>query len=253
MTADCRDMADLLPDYLQRTAGAGAVRAVETHLRGCAECREDAELWTRLGAIPPEQPGPTLRARFDTMLDAYEEGTRTSRFPGWAAQIAAALVLVAGAFLLGRSSAKPDTAGEIAALHRELASTRQLAALSLLQHQSASDRLQGVSWTTRVGGPNREILDALLYTLRSDDSVDVRLAALDALCRYAGRSSVRDGVGDSLKHQSSPLMQIAVVDSLADFRDRNALPTLEAFRNDPNLLPAVRQKVEWSIAELNRG
>jgi hypothetical protein len=249
---DCSVAAELLPDYFQRSGGEDW-REIEEHLQSCASCREEAELWTRLGSIPSAQPGPAVRARFEAMLETWRD-THANVFAIRFAQIAAVAALVAVAFLAGLSAGRRGgNDKELASLHRELADTRRLVALSLLQQQSASDRLAGVSWSTRAGGPNQQVLEALLTTLRYDDSVDVRLAALDALRRYGDQVIVRDGVGDSLAHQDSPMVQLAVVDSLVAFRDPGAVVKLKTFERAPDLLPVVRQRVARGITELSKG
>jgi hypothetical protein len=248
MTMDCRDIAELLPDYLQGQPSPD----VDAHLRDCDACREEVELWTRLGSIPLPRPrSAAMRARFDTMMESVV--VRPPR--GWVfAQIAAAAALIVLAFFAGKSFERnAANTREIAALHRELADTRQLVAVSLLQHESASDRLEGVSWSTRVAQPKPEVLEALLYTLRYDSSVDVRLAALDALRHYSDQPLVRRGVPDSLDQQKSPLVQIAVVDFLVQSRDRGVIGKLRAFEQAPGIVPAVRERVEHGIDQLNRG
>jgi len=228
-------------EFLERLAEDGHADA--GHLQSCADCRAEAELWSRLGDIPANDPGSSLRPRFDAMLDAWQEGRRAGSQPAfvWFARIAAAVALVLAALL----------ALELRNVHRELANTRQLVALSLLQHESASDRLQGVSWTTRAGRANPEVLAALLDTLKHDNSVDVRLAALDALARYDTQPVVREGVAASLDAQKSPMLQIAVVDYLVEHRDRNSVDRLRRFERAPGLLPVVRQRVEWGINKIN--
>ncbi len=264
---DCREVTELLPDLFQKSLRGEQLRLVEEHVRACATCREDVALWEQLAALPAPPPSPLMQHRFEAMLESYQQGRRElevqrhDRTPRWfgafvqapfaQAAIAASLVLVAffGGMFVERSG---GTSKEIASLHRELTSTRQLVALSLLQQQSASDRLQGVSWSTRVEG-DPEVLAALMHTLRFDTSVDVRLAALDALRRYTDQPAVRTGVEDSLQSQRSPLVQIAVVDFLVEQRDRRAVEKLRNFQQMPNLLPEVKERVARGIDQLSRG
>ena len=260
---DCHQIEKLLPDYLQEVLNATDSQAVGLHLRECAACREEVELWNALGTVPQERPSPMLRRQFEMMLDAYQYGRhaepRHSHF-AWPASLrvfaptAAALALLVIGFLGGMYLDRSRTNSEdIASLHRELASTRQLVALSMLQQQSASDRLQGVSWSTRIDTADPQIKDALLHTLRFDSSVDVRLAALDALRRYTDQAPVRNIIEDSFRNQGSPLVQIALVDFMVEQRDRAALQKLRQFAQTPDLNPVVRQRVEWGITQLSRG
>jgi anti-sigma factor RsiW len=272
----CEEIAQLMPDYLGRSLKGDKTKLVEDHIVQCTECRAQVAIWEKLSLIPDEQPSPMLRSRFEAMLNAYEEGksekssldaARRSARTGWnlwtwmrapLAQGAFALILLAAGFLVGRHVEgdhrnNDGNTQELAALHKELTSTRQLVALSLLQQQSASERLQGVNWSTRVGQPDPEILGALLHTLRYDASVDVRLAALDALRHYGDQREVRTGLVDALQRQQSPLVQIALIDLLVELRDADAVQHLKTFEQTPNLNPAVRQRVEWGVRQLSRG
>ncbi|HEX3118770.1 MAG TPA: HEAT repeat domain-containing protein, partial [Candidatus Acidoferrum sp.] len=91
---------------------------------------------------------------------------------------------------------------------------------------------------------------ALLRTLRDDGSVDVRLAALDALSRHAGQPQVRKGVLEALQQQQSPLVQVALIDQLTEWRDPDVAQRLRTLEQTPNLNPAVKQRAEWALAKL---
>ncbi len=274
---NCNELEVLLADFLQGGLSAEQRPLVEAHLKECANCQADAELWRRMGEMPVEQPSPMLRQRFDAMMDAFEQGQweqmqrRTNlqpasapRFGGFFslpfAQAAAALVLVLGGFMAGLYMDRNNAGGremdamraELTSTRSELRGTRQLVALSMMQQQSASDRLQGVSYSTRIEKADPEVLNALLHTLRYDNSVDVRMAALDALRRYNDQPIVRTGVLDSLKTQQSPLVQIALVDYMVELKDRKAVENLKDFEKDPNLNPVVKQRVQWGITQLTK-
>lgn len=260
---DCQSIEKLLPDYLQHSLAETDARVVEEHVRDCQACREEVELWKGLASIPNEKPSPMLRRNFDMMLEAYQQGR--SRSPEHVSvspwhwlrgfvPAAAALALIVIGFVAGLYVSRGRTdSSDLAALHQELTSTRQLVALSMLQNQSASDRLQGVSWSRRMESADPQILDALMHTLRYDNSVDVRLAALDALRRYTDQQPIRTGIEDSFSHQQSPLVQIALVDLMVDLRDPAVVQKLKTIQQTPNLNPAVRQRVEWGIHQLSRG
>jgi len=155
--------------------------------------------------------------------------------------------LYAGLRWAGPKPPSPD----IAEIQKELESTKQLVVLSMLQQQSASARLEGVNWSTRDQQLDPKVLSALLHTLRFDQSVDVRLAALDALSRHSAQPQVRSSVVNALQEQQSPLVQVALIDQLVEWHDREAKPHLEQLRQSPNLNPTVRQRADWAISKLN--
>jgi hypothetical protein len=267
----CEQIAELLPDYLQEGVSGEEKKIVEQHLESCAECSEIAGLWKKLALIPDEQPSAAGRERFDAMLQAYQTGRQqqvnTDRiregrasiwhvFQWWRSPVGAvawSIALIALGTYVGLhvGGAKSTSQQDLAAMHTELANMRQMVALSLLQQQSASQRLEGVTWTRREEQLDPQVLSALMHTLRYDPSVDVRLAALDALSRHAGQPQVKKTVVDALQEQQSPLVQVALIDQLVEWRDAEAAPRLEKLRQMPDVNPTVRQRADWAISKLN--
>jgi len=269
----CSEIENVFSDYLQRSLRREQIAAIDAHLESCADCKSLAGVWERLAAIPEEQAGLNSKKRFDLMMDAYEEGRkdrqtiktrRASWWPefltsGWQhfpfAQAAMAVVVVVVGVALGKYLNPPaaTNAQELAALHQELTGMRQLMVLSMLQQPSASERLQGVSWSEQVKSSNPEIISALVHTVRYDSSVDVRLAALDALRRYKDQPQVRTDILQSLRADQSPLLQIALIDFMVELREAQAVEYLKKFEQSKDLNPTVRQRAEWGINKLSRG
>ena len=277
---NCQQIEELLPDYLQGALTSARAEEVEQHCEHCAGCAQDIVMWKQLAALPQEKPSAESRERFDAMLHSYVATAATNaattapahatpnipqhaatkpvwnfldwlRSPMGAVAWSAALILFG--VLIGtsvRNRTTSDPTNELASLHAEVTSMRQLVALSMLQQQSASERLQGVSWSTREDHLDPQVQLALMRTLRSDGSVDVRLAALDALSRHASQPLVRKNVLDALQEQQSPLVQVAMIDQLTEWRDPGAAQRLRMLEQTPNLNPAVKQRAEWAIAKL---
>ncbi len=269
----CEEISPLLPDYLKGELPAEQSVLVKEHMAQCAECSQDAAMWEKLAAVPEERPSPALRARFDAMLASYQEGrwekrhlaSEREKFQGvgaifaWlrtpALSVAWAFVLLVGGFVAGRYVDRGNSNDQqMAQLHSELQSMKQLVVISMLQQQSASERLQAVSysrsWSTPQAEPDPKVLSALLRTLHDDPSVDVRLAALDALTRYGGHPDVRKGLIDALEGQQSPLVQVALIDALVDIHDSSAIQQLKKLQQDPKADPTVRKHAEWGAAQL---
>lgn len=270
----CEQMAELLPDYLQGSLNAEQNGVVEQHLMECADCRDEVAVWNKLAALPVEKPSETLRERFEAMLRVYQAGRadkaavgieRANRASAWSflnwlrsplgamAWSAALLVLglFAGNYFGSRTPHTTASQDEIAAIRSELANTKQLVVLSMLQQQSASERLQGVSFTRREDQLDPQVTAALVHTLRYDSSVDVRLAALDALSKHSAQPQVRSGVLDALQEQQSPLVQVALIDQLVEWRDHEAAQQLKNFEQKPDLNPTVKQRAAWAVSKLN--
>jgi len=166
----------------------------------------------------------------------------------------AALALLVVGFFAGRygtAGNAPQPQAQLAEMRTELAGMRQLVVLSMLQHQSATERLQGVSYSTQDAHLDPQILAALVHTLRYDSSVDVRLAALDALSRHGNQPLVRTGLLDALQPQQSPLVQIALIDLLVQLHDAGARDQLQRFQQDLHLDRSVRERAAWALSKLS--
>jgi HEAT repeat protein len=156
-----------------------------------------------------------------------------------------------GGRYIDRDTTNADNQKQLAALQQELHQTSQLVAISLLRPQSsASERLQGVSWSTRVEG-DPQVLDALQQTLRYDTSVDVRLAALDALKGYGNRPDVGRSMVDALGTEQSPLVQVALIDVLVELHNANAIEALKRLQQAPDVNPTVRKHADWGVRQLS--
>jgi hypothetical protein len=260
----CDDLREQLADYLGGHSDGERRAAVEAHLGTCAECREDVAMWARMEAWPDEQPGPALRDRVNDVINAYRAGTEQAERPvrrswnwlaGWwsfrpAFQYGLALICLvaglAGGYGLGQKK-KDD--GELAQLRQEMVRTQQLVAVSLLQQQSASERLLGVTYSNRVERADDEVLAALIQTVKYDTSVDVRLAAVDALRKYAAQPEVRSGIVDALRAQQSPLVHLALIDLAVEARIGQSADVLRTIQSNADMNNFVRERAGWGLQQ----
>lgn len=265
----CDQFEQHLPDYLAGTLADTSQAEFHLHLTGCAACREEAQtaqqMWNLLGVLEPEKPGPEMRTRFYQSLAAYQQGMSQpgrsnagfldqvrawwSRQPVF--QVAYSILLLAagvwGGHALGTHQANPP---ELAQMQREIAGMRQMVTLSLLQQQSASERLRGVDWSQQVDQSDTQVLSALLSAVNYDANVNVRLAAVDALRRFAGNAQVRRRIDDSLARQDSPLMQIALIDLIVEMREKQSAPALRSLARNASTNPEVRERATRGLAQL---
>lgn len=272
----CEDYRGLLPEYWEGGLEDEDRATLEMHLASCPVCRSEAEtlgnVWHGLARIPQAQPSRELRTRFYEKLDAYQHGfteagpvKKKSGFSEWlnswwvgrpALQIgfSAALLVLGVGFgyaLRGNGNKGPDPqVAQLDHLRTELTSMRQMVTLSLLQQQSASDRLKGVSWAYRVEESDTQVLSALLFTINHDSNVNVRLAAIDALRTFGDSPVARKGLRQAIGKQDSPLAQIAIIDMLVELKDKESTPTLDALSKDEKASKEARERATWALGKL---
>jgi hypothetical protein len=249
------ELQALIPQYLAGELTAAEKEAFEEQVSKNANLRIELEemrsLWQGLGAVSQEQPSAAMRARFYQRLNAIsrEGGWRTWKIS--VPQLAGALALfVLGVFVGRVNTARSVSAPEVAQLRGQVEGLRQTVALSLLDGDSATSRLQGVSWSTQVQRPDSELVAALLTTLNHDQNINVRLASLDALEKLAGETAVRKALEQSIPLQSSPLVQIALIDALVHIRDNAATGELRKLTSDEEVNASVRQRAQWGLQKL---
>jgi hypothetical protein len=227
-----------------------------THLGSCERCRAEAEelkdLWGTLGVLPEEDPSLGMRVRFYDSLRTWRQNEAQRRLPFWwlrhpAFQAVCAVLILAIGIGTGFMVRGHDSA-EVSQLRGEVYNMRQLVALSLMQQQSASDRLRGVNFAYQQSDP--EVLGALLTTVNHDPSVNVRLAAVDALRKFNDSPVGRKGVVQALAKQDSPLVQIAILDQIVELHEKSAVPAIQFLLSGQSLNPDVRQRAQWALKQL---
>jgi HEAT repeats/Putative zinc-finger len=265
---NCEHYRAQLPEYWDGALDEGDRLILEAHLAACAGCREEAEnlasIWTRLAEIPQEFPDAALRTRFYDRLEAYRSGFAESERtpkkrtfslrgswlnPAWQAAVAAGVLAIG--FAVGYRANTGRDNGEVSQLRSEVNNMRQMVTLSLLQQQSASERLRGVNYAFRVQQSDTEVLAALLSTIDHDPNINVRLAAVDAMRTFADSPVARKGLVQAIRKQDSPMVQIAIIDQLTELHDTAAAPALSALSRDANINAEVRHRAQWALQYLH--
>jgi len=261
----CDQVKESIADYLAGSLSQSEAEEMDEHFARCAACQQESaalsQTWEMLGLLEAEQPGGAVRARFYASLEAYRQGLASAeptqprrRFWDWGArgfQVAwSAAVLAIGIGLGVWVGAREHNRADLARLQDDVQHMRQLVTLSLLQEQSASERLRGVEYADRVAQSDTQVLNALLRAVNHDPNVNVRLAAVDALRKFAGNPTVRHTLNGSLVRQASPLVQIALIDYMVDARDKGAAPALTVLEKSPTADRNVKEKALWGLSQL---
>jgi hypothetical protein len=181
-----------------------------------------------------ESAGNVLRPEFGRPLAA-----RFAAAPALRRFAALAAVLVVGV-LAGSELARRRDDRQLEALRGEVASLHATVTTALLAGQSSSERLRGVAYGREVSALDPRVADALIEALRRDPDVNVRLAALEALRPLAARVEERPKLVAAMDRQSSPLVQLSLIDVLLESDGASGRRDLARLLDDPHLDPAVR-------------
>jgi len=209
--------------------------------------------------IHVEGPSPSLQLddRFYHMLAQEKKQAKTfswKQFFVWPeiiprlafASVTLIIGLAAGYFIRQQPAGNANQ-GEIAVLSQQVTDLKEMMMLSLLEKESATDRLKAVSLTQDMDQVSNKVTLALLETLNNDSNVNVRLAALDALKAYAKESAVREELIRSIAKQESPLVQLELAELMAALQAKSSVKELEKLLQDKNTPKEVKKKIQESI------
>lgn len=266
---DCEKCKERMPDFLLGSLDRESAAQFEEHIAACENCRIEMEdmrrVWSTLESIPQEKPGPEVSARFYTMLAAYREGLNGAsakvswfeRANGWLAgwwprrpvmQMGTAVAfLIIGVMAGQMATIHVGSKSEIAEMRKEMQDMRQLVTLALLEQPSAVERLRGVSMSRQLTGADDQLVYTLLKTLNTDPNVNVRIAATDAIRNYCDRDWVRIELIRSLGSQTSPMVQVSLIDVLTSIREKRASDTFKSLIEDEHNIEPVKKRAQLAL------
>jgi hypothetical protein len=204
------------------------------------------------------EPPITLDDKFYQVLSKEKKAARKLNFSEWfsfegffpklaIATLTFVIGLGAGYLFFGGES--KDTA-QMQALGDEVKSLKEMMLLSLLEKESATERLRAVNLSQEMEESSIAITTALIKTLNNDENVNVRLAALDALKPYGNDSEVRKQLIRSISKQNSALVQIALADLMASLQEKSSLKEFDKLLDDENTPGEVKKRIRKSIQVL---
>jgi hypothetical protein len=141
----------------------------------------------------------------------------------------------------------PKNTNQMEVLTSEVTELKEMMMLSLLEKESATDRLKAVSLTHDMDQASKKVTKALIETLNNDSNINVRLAALDALKAYSNDSVVREALIRSIAKQDSPLVQVALAELMAGLQVKSSVKELQKIMENKNTPKDVKDRIKKSI------
>lgn len=236
----------LITDYIDGNLSVERKREFDTYVaEGHIDMNEVNALIAFQGKIEAAQteaplPSSALNDNFYSMLNA--EKAKSNREKGgfslgsvWQVLFGTnlgrlafgILVLIIGV-VLGEGFAGSTYKNELSTLSKQMTEMQQMMSMSMLEKESVSERLKGVKMSGELVSSNAEVTNAMFVTLNSDESTNVRMAALNLLAQYADDPVIREGLINSISKQESPLMQVALAELMVDLQESKSV---DQFKN----------------------
>ena len=261
-----KHITELFPAYLDGVLSDKEKVTVESHLKECESCSKELEQLTALfGAINSEKeqkPSPRLQINFLEDLEkekilakttiSNSEDSSAVKQP-WVInfmKIAASILLLFGAFALGKYQQEEKFNQDIALLETESLEMTQTAMLSLMDNQSARKRIQGVNFITEFENPDEAIINALTDRMLLDPNTNVRLSAVDALARFAKSETVKSAFINALATEKNPSVQIAIIENLVRIQETKASAAMKKLMEQEDTQPFVKKELNRVLSEI---
>merc|ERR1712072_359159 len=149
--------------------------------------------------------------------------------------------LVIGIFFI------PKQQNDVADLTAGVQKMKEMLMLTMIEKPQAQDRIKAVNLTKELPNVDTKVTDALISTLNQDESINVRLAALEALIPYGKQSEVRQALIQSIKLQNSPLVQVALADAMIMLQEKAAVESFKDMLQSEDVDESIKPKLQSTI------
>lgn len=262
----CNEVQPLLTDFADNTLDNETRKAIQAHLDGCAQCSkewlETSQLLAAIRHTPVTVPGAAVRQQFNAMLQA-EIANQPAEIPTipsttggslyvrmrpllW--RVAAACVLLATGVFAGIEIGRNQGNGAaVTGLQKQMKEMQEKMMVNMLDDESASQRLQAVSYVDSIKNPNKNVTDALIHTLNNDKNVNVRLASLYSLAKFSALPAVSDSLVASLSRQTEPIIQVVLINILVEKKESRAVGPIRQLLKSDKTLKEVKEAAQKGL------
>ncbi len=261
---NCNTISTYLIDYIDGKLNISTHQDIEKHIETCSACaneyKQTKELFNSIENIHLKGPHKELKISFNEVLAAEKsalknknQDTKTFTLNNYKIiwQAAAAILLLVSGYLVGYNTNGPNSdSNQISEVTNEVKDMKHMLALSLLQNESASQRIKAVSYTEEIQKPDNETIEALINTLETDKSSNVRLAAVYSLSRFKTNSRVKEAFISALNKQDDAMVQIVIINMLVEMEEVKAVDELKELLNKKDLHEEVKSQAELGVKAL---
>jgi len=265
----CEEVELKMIDYLDRTIKESERQEIEKHLETCERCldelKDTQQVLNLISKSEMKKPDDSLRINFYHMLHSeIKKNNESSNQPlhktliPWynsgRYRIAAGIALLIGGTFIGMlingGFNYASASSELKQLRSEVLDLKKATMFTMLKDESSSDRIQAVSYAGDLSSPDQNVIDELIKTLNNDKNVNVRMAAAYALSKFANQRAVTDSLVKSLSLQSDPILQVTLINILAERKEKSALRPVQEIISNKKTLKEVRAVAENSLRVL---
>jgi hypothetical protein len=253
-------LIDLINDNLDPEEAHEVIESLSEEGTGIEEIESLKKLNRLMDQTNIEDPSPGMDSRFYKMLSAERKETITTgksfrnnnlfrrNSLNTFLKIAAGIAL----FIIGWFSGTLNnrTGNNMAELSYEVKGLKEALVLTMLNQSSSFDRIKALNMVSEFENADERIIGSLLNALNHDTNDNVRLLALEALLKYSDNPLVRQGLVESIRKQSSPIIQVRLSEVMVALDEKEAVPEFRKILMDAGLNYNVRRAMDHAVMVL---
>jgi predicted transcriptional regulator len=251
----CEQIQDKLIDFLDQSLSEQEMKDMQELIDNNEECAQEVEAMRKLffdmSEEEMEQPSAALRLNFEEMLEAEKAGTEQApkviplqqERRSWTSylRVAASILIVASAFvigtLVGGDNIKNSPVDQV---------------LASIENESASQRIAALNQSEAIQTTDRRVLQAFIDRLLYDEKTSVRLAAVEALTKFASEEMVKVALLKALEKDTDPAVQIELIQTLTKIEEKRALTPMKDLLNKEEVPEYVKKEIQYNIYSLEK-
>ena len=251
-----KEIQDKLIDFIDQSLSEQEMKEIQEHIDQnenlAQEVEEMKKLFFDMSEEEMEQPSSSLRMNFEEML-AEEKAKIHVESPqneevkvinlqertSWKSylRVAASILIVVSAFVIGTMVNKTDT-DQIEQV------------LATIENESASQRIAALNRSENIETIDRRILQAFIDRMLYDEKPSVRLAAVEALSKFASEEMVKVAFLKALEKDTDPAIQIELIQVLVEIEEKRALTPMKDLLNSKEVPEYLKKEIQYNISSL---
>ena len=122
--------------------------------------------------------------------------------------------------------------------------------MASIENESSSQRIAALNRSENIQTLDSRILEAFIDRMLYDEKPSVRLAAVEALAKFASEEMVKVAFLKALEKDTDPAIQIELIQVLAKIEEKRALTPMKDLLNNEEVPEYVKKEIQYNISSL---
>ena len=245
---------------MQNLSNADIEQLLEKYLEGKTTLEEEAMLssyFSFTNNLSPEESAFAAEFRFYKQLQKanHDPGlyarkllpqiqtknkTGKTSFLYYSNRVAASLILIIAGYCIGkvdtRKQKENDKLGlQLLGMKQEMYSLKKMISERLLEDEWTHKKVKAIFIAGQLDTIDEELVKTIVHTINTDESINVRLTAVDLLMRNYTNDFVRPELLPALINQDEWYVQLKILDIIGKLNDPGINSDLQHLLKDPRI------------------